>query len=550
LEQVTNHPRNKFRKWHRLIAAVILLLLAAYFVYTQWIEVIPYYAVKYDPEMQYFLNSLAFFKGHSYAYIDHPGTPLEVIGSLMLGLTRPLTRGQDVFFIPYHLQNPQFGLTLLHSLLMLFNLLTVGLLMMKAWPIRGWGSLMASLGIGVTYFAVYSPLTFQTLDWWTHNAFNLPFGTLLMLGVLLRLRRPEPLWPLEILFISMLSGLLVTVQLYFIAWAIGILAALLLFSFFIREDWLTTVKIGFLSVAGLLFGFFIGFAPVMHRFRQFYIWVHNLVFHQGAYGHGPEGFTTVKRFVDNLLGLWGESQALFVFSLVAIVLVLATMLRQRKQFKEAPGWWAMSIGGVLQFLLLWFMIGKHPGTNYLVSVAALLPILFLLSLAPFLKDESIQAYIPLITGSAVILLFLFSLVVAIKDQRSWTKQVGASEIAIDAIMQDHLKNTGKSREELTILWGYAVPSRCYALRFANASTEGGALGEEIDEICPNEWMFDVWGGYVELPMAYEPLVENDDWDVVILPEIYVPSGIERVAKVKHTEIQTREFGRITILIAE
>jgi hypothetical protein len=532
------------------MVAAIVFLLAAYFVYTQWIEVVPYYAVKYDPEMQYFLNSLAFFKGVSYAYIDHPGTPLEVIGSLLLAFTRPLTRGQDAFFIPYHLENPQLALGIMHLLLTLFSLLTVGLLMVKAWSIRGWGSLLASLGIGVTYFAVYSPLTFQTLDWWTHNAFNLPFGTLLMLGVLLRLRRSEPLRSLEILFIGMLAGLLVTVQLYFIAWAIGILASVVLFASFLGRHWLTTFKVSLLSVAGILLGFFMGFAPVMHRFRSFYIWVRNLIFHQGAYGRGPEGFTTARRFVDNLLGLWGENQILFIFSLVAIILVLVAMLRQRKLFREEPGWWAMTIGGVLQFLLLWFMIGKHPGTNYLVSIAALLPILFLLSLASLLKEGVSRNHIPLITGAVLVIFFLSSLVVAIRDQRSWVRQVHAGEAVIDEILQAHLENIGKTREELTILWGYAVPSRCYALRFANAYVEGGALGGEIDKLCPNEWMFDVWGGYVELPRAYELLIENDDWDIVILPEIYVPSGIESVAKVTHTQIQTRGFGRITILIAE
>ncbi len=550
MEQESGRYFENLNKVHRLTVAVILLLLLAYFVYTQWIEVIPYYAVKYDPEMQYFLNSLALFKGVSYAYIDHPGTPLEVIGSLLLGLTRPLTRGQGVFFIPYHLQNPQLGLTLLHALLTLFSLLTVGLLMMKAWPIKGWGSLLASLGIGVTYFAVYSPLSFQTLDWWTHNAFNLPFGTLLLLGVWFRLRQSKSLGSLQVLFISMLAGLLVTVQLYFVAWSIGILTALVLFTFFVKRDWLTTVKVGFLSFGGLLLGFFVGFAPVMHRFRRFYIWVHNLIFHQGAYGHGPEGFTTARRFVDNLLGLWGESQAVFLFSLVAFVLVIIAMLRQRKHFREIPGWWAMTIGASLQFLILWFMIGKHPGTNYLVSVAALIPILLLLSLSIFLQDESNRAYIPMILGAVLILLFLSGLVGAVKDQHGWAKQVSESEAAIGEIMQAYLEDTGKTREELTILWGYAVPSRCYALRFANVSTEGGALQEEVDEICPNEWMYDVWGGYVELPMAYEPLVENNDWDIVILPERYVPAGVEDMAEVIYTEIQTRGFGRITMLIAD
>ena len=41
----------------------------------------------YDPQMAYFLNSLAPFKGAPYFYTDHPGTPVEMIGTMLLGTT-------------------------------------------------------------------------------------------------------------------------------------------------------------------------------------------------------------------------------------------------------------------------------------------------------------------------------------------------------------------------------------------------------------------------------------------------------------------------------
>jgi hypothetical protein len=225
------------------------------------------------------------------------------------------------------------------------------------------------------------------------------------------------------------------------------------------------------------------------------------------------------------------------------------MFLWRDRIRSKPGWWAMALGSTIQFMVLWVMIGKHPGTNYLVSVAALLPILFLLAFIPFLRQENRISLIPLILGTLLLTVFVFSLVVAVNDQRNWLRQIKAGELAIGEFMDHYLEKKVRTYPSLTVLWGYGVPSRCYALRYGNISTERAAFNEEINQICPNEWIYDVWGDYVELPTAYEPLAENDDWDIVILPEVFIPEGIEASAHIHYTQVETRDYGRISILEA-
>lgn len=508
---------------------------------------VPFYAVKYDPEMQYFSNSLALFKGASYAYIDHPGTPLEVIGSLLLAITRPITRARGELFIPFHLANPHVFTTMAHAFVALLSFVTVGVLIHRSWEVRGWASLIAGLGIGVTYFAAYSPLTYRTLDWWTHNAFNLPFGTLLLLALVLRIRRHEPLGNLEVVSFGVLAGVLLCVQLYFIAWIIGILASLILFAAFYERSVVAVFRSACLSVFGMLLGLFIGFAPVVHRFRSFYLWVQRLIFHQGRYGQGAEGITTAGQFLDNLRWLWNRGELVFALSFAALILLLVAMFRRKSQQIPTPGWWAVSIAVLLQFVTLWILIGKHPGVNYLISVAALLPVVFLLALKPIAERDGERRLVLLVFGTLLIMLFLGSLIVAVQDNHTWYKQVQTADELIEKEIDGYAAENNLSRKDLTILWGYGVPSRCYALRFGNGSTEGSALRAEIDELCPNEWKYDVWGGFVELPQAYEPLGDNCDWDLLILPERYEPSLDPGRAKTKQLSAPTRGYGNIMIV---
>ncbi|HEX9898596.1 MAG TPA: hypothetical protein VGC81_05200, partial [Candidatus Methylomirabilis sp.] len=172
------------------VGAILILVaaLAGYYVLVQWIAPLPFYSMNYDPEMPYFMNSLALFKGAPYYYTDHPGTPLEVLGSLLLAATRPWTRSLGVLFVPYHLRNPQVFLTIAHSFLTLASLGCLVGLAARAVRQRGTAGVAASSAVAVLFFAAYPEQSFRTLALWSHNSFTFLAGTLLMLWLTLRLR--------------------------------------------------------------------------------------------------------------------------------------------------------------------------------------------------------------------------------------------------------------------------------------------------------------------------------------------------------------------------
>jgi len=523
------------------------LALAVYFAYIQWTNPAPFYTIKYDPEMPYFLNSLALFKGTAYAYVDHPGTPLEVIGSFLLAITRPLTRSLSEFFIPYHVANPKIFLTLAHGFLVGGSIVTLIYAGMKSIKHSSVFGAFAAAGVAASYFAIFPPTTFDFLGFWTHNGFNFPFGTLLLLVLLVRLREDRSLSYSEALLFGIFSGLLGAVQLYFFAWAIGVILSLIFFTVLRRDGWRHILVIPLASCVGVALGFFIAFEPVMHRFREFYIWVRRLIFHQGVYGKGSKGVTSLGQMIDNLRWLWNQSAAVFIATGVILLLLLIAIVLRKQSRQVKPGWWALTIGLLAQLIVLWGVIGKHPGEAYLLSIAAVLPILLALSLEVFLDRGYGAQKLAGSIGLIAILGFFLGWAVALQDHSRIVSEVIRTDEVIAQELEKYANDSGKSVEDMTILWGYGVPSKCYALRFGNVYTENGALTGEINELCPNEWMYDVWGGYVELPNAYEPISENYDWDVAIMPERYLPEPSGSIGEITVTDALTQGFGRVAII---
>src|SRR5215211_3217894 len=84
----------------------IIFLLAGFWLYASIIikGPQPYYR-DYDPEMAYFMNSLAPFKGAPYFYTDHPGTPVEILGTMLLGAAYAFCNNRANFISDY-LENP------------------------------------------------------------------------------------------------------------------------------------------------------------------------------------------------------------------------------------------------------------------------------------------------------------------------------------------------------------------------------------------------------------------------------------------------------------
>jgi hypothetical protein len=83
----STHEEHSFNV-HKTIGILgIIVLLAGFWLYASILLTGPQPTYRdYDPQMAYFLNSLAPFRGAAYFYTDHPGTPLEMIGTTLLGI--------------------------------------------------------------------------------------------------------------------------------------------------------------------------------------------------------------------------------------------------------------------------------------------------------------------------------------------------------------------------------------------------------------------------------------------------------------------------------
>ena len=532
--------------WHQWASLALAAILIGYYVLSEWLAPLPFYSMKYDPEMPYFINSLALFKGVPYAFIDHPGTPVEVLGTVMLALTRPWTRSMGALFIPYHLENPQVFLAIAHGSLTVASVACLLLLARRAIEDRSRRGIVAASAVAVAFYAVHPEAAFRTLTTWSHNSFAFPAGTLLVLWLVVRLRKKEAITPGEAVLAGVLSGLLAAVQLYFLAWSGGVITALVVQAWLRGEGWMAVGRKAVASLAGAGLGFFVGFAPVMHRFRDFYLWVDRLVFRQGRYGFGPEGITSPGVWLDHLELLSRQSPWPFVASGIIVGAVLTAMWLRRRSLRDRAGWWAACLGLLLQLGLLWAVIGKHPGSVYLLAVAAVVPLLLALALEALLAEGGRWPFVATGLGALVLAAFAAGWVSSAVNHLRKVDLVARIERAIEQQVLAYAHRVGEDPEEMDILWAYGAPSRCYALRFGNLAA-GIALEDEIDSVCDHEWVYEVWGRYAMIRGRNEALAGNTDWDLAIVPDRFRPPVAGRVGEILDTGIESEGYGNILIV---
>ena len=153
------------RSTHTIATLLLILTLACSWLYVHWNEPATYYNLKYDPEFPYFMNSLAVFKGKPYGYMDHPGTPVELLGTFILTLTYPLTRISSVSFVMYHITNPGLFLSIARALIALMSMAGVYLLVKYSITLKSRTDEFISIAIAALFFAVHAPFTFTTLTY-------------------------------------------------------------------------------------------------------------------------------------------------------------------------------------------------------------------------------------------------------------------------------------------------------------------------------------------------------------------------------------------------
>src|SRR5688572_9816227 len=92
--------------------------------------------VNADPEIAYFVGTLAVHDGQPYVYVPHPGTPFLVLGTLVILLVWPFTASTVDGLIARLVQEPEIFIVPAHAVLVLANLACVAALGWKALSVR------------------------------------------------------------------------------------------------------------------------------------------------------------------------------------------------------------------------------------------------------------------------------------------------------------------------------------------------------------------------------------------------------------------------------
>lgn len=492
-----------------IVSGLGLLPLLAYFAYCTWIQPIsPYYA-DFDPEFPYLLNSMGVFNGAPYAYVDHPGTPLEVIGSAIYALTYPWLGRSGESFVLYQLQNPGLFLTLAHGFLLVASGACLAYL---AW-MRRKDAVLLPAALGALYFAIH-PEAFATLVTWSHNSFAFAFGTL-YLAVLYRAltRAPSGLTVLQLVGFGVWAGLLATVTIYLAAWILGAMAIVVI-TCRLRAlgAWKSLGSAGMLLLAGIA-GFFVGVLPVLAHMPYFFGWIGSLLSHRDLYLVGSVSRPPIERLAANFVWLFQRAPQLFITVALLIGLAAAAFGMWRKRIPAAPVAWAFVAGTIGMIVLLTGFILDHPKLEFMISVAAVTP---MLAVALFDIFESGQAISPWIERAVAALIFvgvLVALGVGILDQEAKAARIAQVSAQTDAAIATYAEETGRPRSDLMVLWAYRSYSPCFALWFGNEST-AKAFSRELRQLCYRQFELNIYGQNVVSGPGARPLADYK-WDMIV-----------------------------------
>lgn len=488
------------RKVFTVGVILILLTICGYWLYTQILAPLPYY-VDYDPEFSYFLNSLMPFKNlELYKYMDHPGTLIQLIGSMFHVVVSSLNISDSGSPLLIHFAHPEYYLFLASIFLLVINIWAAVALTKYVIKIENWADVLGGLSIVLVYFAAH-PVSLDFLAIWSPNSFNLSFGTPVLIVLFLMLNSSDEVDEKQSNALSTAAGIVATFHMYMIIWIIGI-AATIFFYYQLKHDNI----IGSLKKAGISFfhsikGYLIGTLTIIYQFESIIDWIKDIIIHQDLYGTGERGITSLTKLSNNFIQMFNETVELFILSGLVIGIVTVLMCFFRKNIRGQEGNWAITFGLTIQLLVLFALVIKHPRSRYLLSVAATLPIL-LAAIYHIIKQQTKASYI----SSSILLIIIIAgfgtnIIRSVTRHQNRTSYYQSYNMEITNFLENHADAQDLTMEDLSLYWTYSTYySPCFSLWFGNDWAKG-IFSNEISSVCNSNYSLNIWSGRIMPPEA-------------------------------------------------
>lgn len=419
----------------------------------------PYFlGANQDPAYPYLLNSLNILSGRAPSHIDHPGTPLQVLGAVVLWVRWRLGGGGASEPLDHSvLGDPEGYLHAISTALMLFVCLAHFLA--GAWVYRVSRRLAPALFLQLGVFC-FPQLVFA------------------MVNV-----SPEPL--------LLAAGLLLVPAL--VAGATGreewrgcLVGAALGFGVASKVTFIPLVPLLFLfrslkaraaALLSCLIAFLFCTIPIQGSYPRLYEWLKALLLHKGRYGEGEPGVADLPVLLHNLAEL-SAGEPFLSATLAGYLMLLLFLCLSRQRGEGSPFRLLLVVALVIAAQLV--VTAKHPSAHYLLPSMAL----GVLGNAALFLWAQTTGRRRLCRGMALFL--VLGLVLSLGPVRS-RFQGAQSMAAAERELARYLTGNPGAR----VVPYYRSNSEQYALSFGNIFA-GGFFAEELDRRFPEALFYDMW----------------------------------------------------------
>jgi hypothetical protein len=424
--------------WLPLALSLIAPAVAIYLRWLMWAP--PAHVLLYpDPDYGYLFNSLLLIDGQSPWHIDHPGTPIQLIGALVMKLRYLFTGtapdlAADFFAHPIEYHQA--------TMLTLF-----GIFLLCQWQ-AGFRLLRMGIPPVLAVTAALLPLTyFDLLDYFDHVSPECLLGgtAILLAPYLLLASSAENADKQKIPWRAVAAGALLALLCTLKATSIPLLLCL----------FLLPGRRAILGGAASFVFFYLGItAPIWTEFPRMLGWYQSLMAGQGMYGQGG-GSLSLTQLTYNFHWLFGGGQW---NGIVPAFLLFLPLMAWPSTFRRWPV--------LLAAAVLFALILKHPGTRYV------LPFITLFSLA-LLRTARAPVFVHVVLAGLLLSLAPGALRSQVEGITGWRMQEALSAITLEQKLNE------PPLRECNVTAVNELAHFSYALFAGNFATAIGNYGAQL-----------------------------------------------------------------------
>ena len=428
----------------------------------------------YDPCYVYLISSLNLAQFTSPVHFDHPGTPVQFIGAVVLKLTH-LISGRSSDISGDVLSDPESYLGYIQFALVLFNCL---ILYLSAQIIyKATRNLPAALLIQLSPFLSYT----VSYELSVVSAENFLISVI-MLFIAYLIKYNSDSEPENgsnyILIFSLICGLGLATKITFFP--------LLLIPLILLKGITKKIRFAFFT----LISFLIFILPGIKNISYFITWVKSLFIYDELYGKGNPDIINPSAFFVNIKEIFTDEIVFTVIYIIILFTLVSVYFLKQREVKITSGrWYRLLLSVFVSMTLQVVIVSKHYSGHYMV------PALMLSATGLYICLKLLSESFPLfITGHKIkyvyaVLIFIFAAYIITGAYYNSKELVSYRQEAVNTN-----EFIDKSKVDKILVSSYGSSSKAYALAFS--TTWAGSNKEKymsiINKLHPDNLYFEFW----------------------------------------------------------